>query len=151
MERTRYQTRGHTQTRQISWKKILEVAFWGTLIWGMMRMVFAYFHFTPYGVEKFSRPLFGSIGEDSNWGIVVGLLILFGCMLAATAIYAFMLSTRKIWWLGVGYGIAFFVLFGLFFRMQHWKLDTFSTELAWFLSAGLFIGMSMTAERFDEE
>lgn len=151
MERTKQHTRRHTQMNRISWKKIMEVAFWGTLIWGIIRMAFAYFHFTPYGVEKFSRPIYGPIGEDSYWGIFVGSMILFGFTFAATTVYAFMLSERKIWWLGAGYGIAFFILFGLFFRMQNWDIDTLSTEVAWFMSIGLFIGMSMTAERLDEE
>lgn len=151
MERVRYRTQSHSRTNGISWKKILEVAFWGTLIWGIIRMVFAYFHFTPYGVETFSRPIYGIIGENSYWGIAVGFGVLFGCAAATTALYALLLSHRQIWWLGAGYGIALMVLFGLFFRMQNWRLDTVSTEAAWFLSIGLFIGMSMTAERNDEE
>ncbi|MGD8191563.1 YqhR family membrane protein [Brevibacillus ginsengisoli] len=149
MEQTRQQTK--RQTHPINQKKILEVAFWGTVIWGIIRMMFAYFSFTPYGVEKFSRPFYGPVGEDSYKGIFVGFLFLFVCVYLATAIFAFMLSERKNWSLGIVYGIALFLVFGLFFRMQHWKLDTFSTELAWFISIGVFIGMSMTAEQIDQE
>lgn len=140
-----------SRTRPIKWRKIVEVTFWGVVFWGIFRMIFFFLNFTPYGVRAFSRPLLGASAEDSYTAIVLGLGLLFFYTLVGSVIYSIVLTRRKLWWLGVAYGLAFFVVFGFFFRMMEWSVDTLSTELAWFLSFGLFIGMSLTAERFSEE
>ncbi len=151
MEQTKQVQHENVRLKAISWKKIMEVAFWGTLIWGILRITFYFFNFTPYGIQAFSRPILGVVAENSYSGIGIGFGILFAFVIGATALFSYLFASRKIWWLGILYGLAFLFLFGLFFRMQNWKLDTLSTELAWFISFGLFIGMSITAERIDEE
>lgn len=137
--------------KPIKWRKIIEVSFWGAIFWGLFRMVFFFLNFTPYGVRAFSRPLVGASAEDSYTAIVLGIGLLFFYTLIATVIYSILLSGRKIWWLGILYGLAFMVVFGFFFHFMEWTVNTLSTELAWFLSFGLFIGMTLTAERFSEE
>ncbi len=134
-----------------TWRKILEVAFWGTVIWGLLRMMACYLGFTPYGVRSFSRPLLGMWGEDNLLGVVTGAIVLFILALGATALYAFFLSRIKLWWGGLIYGLGLMLVFGFFFRIGRWEEGTISTELAWFLSLGLFIGMTFVAERTEEE
>jgi hypothetical protein len=137
--------------RKVTWRKIIEVAFWGTVIWGLARMVAHFLGFTPYGVRSFSRPLLGMWGEESMMGIVCGAIVLFLLALGATAVYALWLSRIKLWWGGLIYGFGLMILFGLFFRMGRWEEGTLSTELAWFLSFGLFIGMTFVAERYETD
>ncbi|NGQ94731.1 hypothetical protein G3578_05980 [Brevibacillus sp. SYP-B805] len=137
--------------RRITWRKILEVAFWGTVIWGTIRMTANYLGFTPYGVRSFSRPLLGMGGEGSAWGAVSGLAFLFLLAWGATALYAVWLSRIRLWWGGLIYGLVWLLVFGFFFRMANWEESTLSTELGWFLSFGLFIGMTFVAERAESE
>lgn len=134
-----------------AWRKIMEVAIWGTVIWGFLRMAASFLGFTPYGVRSFSRPLLGMWGEDHLLGMVIGTIVFFLLVLGATAVYALLLSRIKLWWAGLIYGLGFMLVFGLFFRIGRWEEGTISTELTWFLSLGLFIGMTFVAERTEEE
>ncbi|UFJ42935.1 YqhR family membrane protein [Brevibacillus humidisoli] len=128
----------------------MEVSVGVTIVWAILRMVATFFHFTPYGNYVFSRPFVGLPSEGTSTGAVIGLIVLFVISFAATLVYAILFARFKLWWGGVLYGAALFLLFGLLFEMWRWKGDTLSTELAWFLTYGLFIGLSLTAERFDE-
>jgi len=133
------------------WKRVIEVAVWGTVFWGLIRMVAHYLGFTPYGVRAFSRPIIGIDQEDTLNGVIIGSIVLFILVLAGTALYAFLFSRLKLWWGGLIYGAAWMLLFGFFFPMFKWKAGTLSTEIAWFLTLGLFIGMTFVAERTDRE
>jgi len=137
--------------KQVSAAKILEIAFWGAVIWGFFRMMATYFHFTPYGLRVFSRPLLGIAQEDTQTGIVMGMIFFLGYVLLSTVIYSVLFAKFRVWWAGVLYGGAMFLIFGWFFNMLTWSQDTMSTELAWFLSFGLFIGMSLAEERHTTE
>lgn len=137
--------------KKTTWRKIMEVAIWGTVIWGLLRMAASFLGFTPYGVRSFSRPLLGMWGEDHLLGMVIGTIVFFLLVLGATAVYALLLSRIKLWWAGLIYGLGFMLVFGLFFRIGRWEEGTISTELTWFLSFGLFIGMTFVAERTEEE
>jgi len=136
--------------KRITLARILEVAFWGTVIWGVLRIVAHYFHFTPYGIGAFARPFLGTYGENSLPGIALGTMVLFIAALAATFVYALVFGKVRFWWIGILYGLGIMFAAGYFFRMGHWDRDTFSTEAAWYLSFGLFIGMTLVLERFDE-
>lgn len=136
--------------KPVGWPKILEVAGWGAVIWGLARMAAAYFDFTPYGVRVFARPFVGRLGESTEQGQLLSLLIWFALSLGATALYAYLFSRVRQAWFGLAYGLVLFVLFAGLLSGWNWKADTASTELAWFLSFGLFVGMSLTAERYDE-
>jgi hypothetical protein len=137
--------------RRVVWRKIMEVAFWGTVIWGLLRMVAHFFGFTPDGVRSFSRPLLGLWGEGVFLGTAIGTVVLFLLTVGATAAYAFLFARSRLWWGGLVYGFVLMMVFGLFFRIGLWREGTLSTELAWFLSLGLFIGMTLVAEQTEEE
>ncbi|MFY0543280.1 YqhR family membrane protein [Brevibacillus sp. H7] len=136
--------------KRISPSKIFEVAFWGTAIWGVLRMAAHFLNFTPYGIGAYARPLLGMYGENSPTGIVLGTVVMFAGTLAATLLYSLLFANLRFWWAGILYGLAFLLGAGFFFRMGNWNQPTLSTEVAWFLSLGLFIGMTVMMERFDE-
>ncbi|MGE5702210.1 MAG: YqhR family membrane protein [Clostridia bacterium] len=131
--------------------KIAEIAFWGAVLWGFARMAASFFRFTPYGVRSFSRGLIGMDAEDTASGIVLGFLVLLAFLCLATLLYALIFSKWNIWWGGILYGLAWFVLFGYFFEFNNWTVNTLSTELTWFLSLGIFVGMSVSTEQMDIE
>jgi hypothetical protein len=141
---------GKTVTKRISLAKIVEVSFWGTVFWGLIRIAAHFLNFTPYGIDSYARPLMGLNGENSPAGMILGALVLFVVTIAAAWIYALLFSRIRIWWGGILYGFAFLLVTGFFFRMGRWDQTTFSTEAAWFLSFGLFIGMTLTLERFQQ-
>lgn len=138
------------KSKPLKWNKIFEIAFWGTVIWTLLRLTAFYFSFTPYGVRAFSRLLVGIQGEDSVDGTILGLLVMGSLSFAVTLVYALIFSRIRVWWGGLVYGAVLLGAFGYFYRFDEWKLDTWCTEAAWFLTYGLFVGMSLTAERFDE-
>ncbi len=149
--RHRFGDKGEVQPQEVSWNTVFQIAFWGTVIWGFLRLISFFFSFTPYGVRVFSRPLLGMAGEDTRAGVAIGAIMLFGVILVAAAVYKLLLSKVKMWWIGILYGLVLFVPFGLFFRMGMWSYDTLSTELLWFITLGMFIAMTISAEAYGEE
>ncbi len=137
-------------TKRLTLSKMVEVAFWGTLIWGFLRMAAHFLNFTPYGIGAYARPLLGLYGENSPAGIILGTIVLFVVSIVGTAIYGLVLSNLRIWWGGILFGLGFLLVAGFFFRIGNWDQATLSTEVAWYLSFGLFIGMTLMLERFDE-
>lgn len=130
--------------------KIIELAFWGTVFWGTFRLAAHYLQFTPYGLGAFARPFLGVEEEDSYVGMVMGAMALFVLSAAAALLFSLLFRKIRIWWLSLLYGAVLLGIAGYFFRMENWKMDTLSTEGAWFLSYGLFIGMTLMLEQSDE-
>ncbi|WP_134683154.1 YqhR family membrane protein [Brevibacillus migulae] len=149
---SRYDASEKKETREKkAWRKIVEVGFWGTVMWGILRMIAHFLGFTPYSNRSFSRPLLGLWGEHNFLGTIVGIITVFLLATGAAAIYSLFVSRIRLWWGGLVYGFGMFLVFGFFFRMGNWQEGTISTELAWFLSFGLFIGMTILAEKTEEE
>lgn len=144
------QSQHNEGVRRLTFSKMLEVSFWGAVTWGLLRMVAHYLHFTPYGVAAFGRPFHGMYGENSAAGTVVGTVVLFVVTVVATFLYAIFFTIKRTWWGGILYGFAFLLIVGFFFHIGSWDQATLSTEIAWFLSFGMFIGMTLVLERFDE-
>lgn len=142
---------GRPKTKPVRVKTILQISLCGTLFWTILRVFMHYFQFTPYGAYVFARPLLGKAQEDSYAGLALGAVMLFLIIFVACLVYCFVLGNIYNWWLGALYGIAFFYLFGYLFHMRHWGWGVWSTEFFWFMSLGMFIGMSIVAERFDTE
>lgn len=141
----------HMATKPIGWSKIGEIAFWGAVLWGIVRMAANYFTFTPYGVRSFSRAIVGKEGENTLPGILLGFLLLLVFTGIGTILYSLLSSKIQLWWGKILYGLIWFVIFGYFFECSNWTVNTLGTELTWFLSLGLFVGMSVSAEQVDVE
>jgi Conserved membrane protein YqhR len=136
------QQRTHSRNR-LTINKYLEVAFWGTIFWGIARLAIHFFHFTPYGLSTFARPFIGTAGVKAYVGVVVGAMVLFIFSLLASFVYVLLFSKSRIWWNGLLFGLILMLVTGYFFRGGKWELSILSTEAAWFLSYGLFIGMTL--------
>lgn len=140
---------GQQTSKQSSTSKVLEIAFWGTIIWSIIRLLAHFLNLTPYGLGAFARPLVG-VDENSIAGIGLGAVILFIEALVATFLFSMLFSRQRVWWSGLLFGLVMLMIAGLFFRMGNWDLDTLSSEGAWYLSFGLFVGMTLTLEQSDE-
>lgn len=136
--------------KRLSTNKILEVAFWGTVIWGTIRLTAHFLNLTPYGLGAYARPFMGVEGDNAFESIALGALVLFLESLLAAVLYAGLFHKTRIWWSGLLYGVMLLAVAGFFFRMQNWEIATIYTEGAWFLSYGLFIGMTLTLEQSDD-
>ncbi|USG63662.1 YqhR family membrane protein [Brevibacillus ruminantium] len=131
--------------------KMVEVAFWGTVFWGVIARSLAHLlNFTPYGLGAYARPMLGAVHEDSWPAIWLGALMLFFESLLAVFLYSVLFKRSRIWWSGLLYGLMLLVVAGFFFRMGNWDQSTLSTEIGWYLSYGLFVGMTVTLEQHDQ-
>ncbi|CAJ1003002.1 MULTISPECIES: YqhR family membrane protein [Brevibacillus] len=130
--------------------KVGEVAFWGTVVWGLIRAAAHYLNFTPYGVEAFARPILGMVRANSWAGVGLGALMLLVETIVAVFLYSLVFGKIRLWWFGLLYGLILFAVAGYFFRIGNWNQATLSTELAWYLSFGLFAGMSISLEQSDK-
>src|SRR5690242_19098422 len=101
--RTKRNERQHKDVNALSYVKLVEIAFWGSVIWGIARIIASFFDFTPYGLRVFSRPLTGMAAEDTPGGIVVGVLLYFIMVIASTLIYYYLFSQFTAWWLALAY------------------------------------------------
>jgi hypothetical protein len=150
----RSRQQGHQQQQQLSrnpTKKILEVAFWGTIFWGIIRLAAHFLNLTPYGLGSFARPILAGIDENTAAAIGLGAGFLFIETLIVTALFSMLFGKVRIWWSGLVLGLVILGVAGFFFRIGNWEVDTLSTEAAWYFSYGLFIGMTLTLEESDEE
>lgn len=140
---------GQQKSNHVATAKVLEVAFWGTIIWGVIRLVAHFLNLTPYGLGAYARPLVG-VEENSIAGIGLGAVLLFIEALVATFLFSVLFSRQRVWWSGLLFGLVMLMIAGFFFRMGNWNIDILSTEAAWYLSFGLFVGMTLTLEQSDD-
>lgn len=140
----------HQASRNAS-KKILELAFFGTVIWGIIRLSAHFLNLTPYGLGAFARPILAGIEENTIAANGLGLAILFVEALVASVLFSLLFRNVRIWWSGLILGAVMLAVAGFFFRIGNWEVSTLSTEAAWYLSFGLFIGMTLTLEESDDQ
>ncbi|NQF12532.1 hypothetical protein HPY31_01190 [Brevibacillus sp. HB1.3] len=141
---------GRQGSKRVSFSKILEVAFWGTIIWGLVRLMAHFLHMTPYGVGAFARPFIGIEDENTFASVCLGGIVLFVEAVVASFVFSLLFSRIRAWWLGLVYGAVMLGIAGFFFHIGHWEVATLSTEGAWYLTFGLFIGMTIMLEQSDE-
>ncbi|MGN7468795.1 YqhR family membrane protein [Brevibacillus sp. SAFN-007a] len=131
--------------------KIVELAFWGTILWGIVRVLAHFLNLTPYGLGAFARPLLTGYEEDSLTGVALGAIVLFVETVLASFLFSLLFGHMRVWWSGLLYGAILLAMAGFFFRIGNWEMGTLSTEGAWYLSYGLFIGMTLVLEQSHEE
>jgi hypothetical protein len=151
MTKTREATENRSKQRssRISATKLLEVAFWGTVFWGIGRLVLHFLHFTPYGLGTYAGLFLNKADAKTPAGTLLGVLTLFLATFLASLVYSLLLGRTRIWWSGLLFGAILFVVFGAFFGIENWKNATLATESTWFLSFGLFVGMTLSLEQSD--
>ncbi|GEB31601.1 MULTISPECIES: YqhR family membrane protein [Brevibacillus] len=143
--------RGTAERKAASVSKIVELAFWGTILWGVIRMLAHFLNLTPYGLGAFARPLLSGYEENSLMGNSLGAIVLFVETILASFLFSLLFGQMRAWWIGLLYGAILLAIAGFFFRIGNWEVGTLSTEGAWYLSYGLFIGMTLVLEQSDEE
>ncbi|GEC88798.1 YqhR family membrane protein [Brevibacillus brevis] len=149
-ERVSHTEEGRQGSKRISTSKILEVAFWGTIIWGLVRLMAHFLNMTPYGVGSFARPFISIEDENTFTSVCLGAIVLFVETAVASFVFSLLFSRIRAWWLGLVYGAVMLVIAGFFFHIANWEVATLSTEAAWYLTFGLFIGMTIILEQSDE-
>lgn len=145
-----HKEKGRQTSNRIASSKILEVAFWGTIIWGFIRVSGHFLNMTPYGLGAFARPFISIEDENTFMSICLGGIVLFVETMVASFVFALLFSRIRVWWLGLAYGAAMLVIAGFFFHIGNWEVSTLSTEGAWYVTFGLFIGMSLMLEQSDD-
>ncbi|MCG5249861.1 YqhR family membrane protein [Brevibacillus agri] len=143
--------RGKEGRKPAAGAKIVELAFWGTIVWGIIRLLAHFLNLTPYGLGAFARPLLTGFEEDSLTGVALGAIVLFVETVLASFLFSLLFGQMRAWWTGLLYGAILLAIAGFFFRIGNWEVGTLSTEGAWYLSYGLFIGMTLVLEHSDEE
>lgn len=149
-ERISHTEEGRQGSKRVSFSKILEVAFWGTIIWGLVRLMAHFLHMTPYGVGAFARPFIGIEDENTFTSVCLGGIVLFVETFVASFVFSLLFSRIRVWWLGLVYGAVMLGIAGFFFHIGNWEVATLSTEGAWYLTFGLFLGMTIMLEQSDE-
>jgi hypothetical protein len=138
------------KAKTLPFAKLVEIAFWGTVFWGIVRLAAHFLNFTPYGLGAYARPFLWEADEDSWSATGLGVILLFFESVIAVFFYSLLFQRSKMWWSGLLYGLMLLVVAGFFFRMGNWDVATLATEAAWFLSFGMFVGMTITLESHDE-
>ncbi|AFH61946.1 YqhR family membrane protein [Paenibacillus caseinilyticus] len=150
--------RFHKKHRTNKWFFAAYIGFFAGVIWGGLKLLEHYFHFTsltpsflvePFFLHSF---LFTWIGTLIGWGAFIGLSV------AASLIYALVLSKFQGPWYGMAYGLAWwgalYLLIGPLIGMMPWilrlDLNTILTDVSLFALWGLFIGYSISFEFTDE-
>jgi hypothetical protein len=134
------------------------IGFFAGLIWGALRLVYAYFHFSKLDPAFMAEPFFLNRFLKSNVGWLVGLGCFIIFSIVASIIYAWLLRKRKGPWLGLFYGLSWWLLlFVILGPLLHWirpftgwDSNTMLAEGCLFLLWGLFIGYSISFEFTDE-
>ncbi|MGK5508991.1 YqhR family membrane protein [Brevibacillus formosus] len=141
---------GRQGSKRISSSKILEVAFWGTIIWGLVRLMAHFLNMTPYGLGAFARPFISIEDENTFTSVCLGGIVLFAETVVVSFVFSLLFSRIRAWWMGPVYGAIMLVIAGFFFHIGNWEVATLSTEGAWYLTFGMFIGMTIILEQSDE-
>jgi len=140
------------------WLFSLNIGFFAGLIWGAVKMLEHYLHFTslPPGflVEHFYKRSF----LNSFEGYMVGWVTFIVFSIFASLLYTAFFAKATGPWPGVAYGAVWwgliFLLIGPITGMMNWiaylDWNTIITEVCLFIVWGLFIGYSLALEFNDE-
>ncbi|WP_282935757.1 YqhR family membrane protein [Paenibacillus sp. RC67] len=140
------------------WLFSLNIGFFAGLIWGAVKMLEHYLHFTslPPGflVESFYKRSF----LNSFQGYMVGWVTFIVFSILASLLYTALFSKSTGPWPGITYGavwwVLIFLLIGPVTGMMNWiaflDWNTIITEICLFIVWGLFIGYSISMEFNDE-
>jgi uncharacterized membrane protein YagU involved in acid resistance len=128
------------------------------LIWGSVRILFHYLHFTKLDSTFVAEPFFNHSFLTKKWGVYIGLFAFVLFSMVCANLYALFFRKIKGPWPGIGFGIfiwaTLFMFIGPAFDMIRaiwkWDLNTMIAECCIFLMWGLFIGYSISYEFTNE-
>ncbi|TVY11475.1 YqhR family membrane protein [Paenibacillus cremeus] len=149
----------HPMERQRTnrWNFALYIGVFAGLIWGGLKIIEYYFHFTTLPIGFLIEPFFLHSYVNTWQGMVTGWLAFILFSVVASLLYSVMLSQAKSAWIGIGYGAVWwgiiFLLIGPVTGMMNWiafiDLNTILSDFCLFVLWGLFIGYSISFEFTD--
>lgn len=136
----------------------LELGFYAGFIWGGIRWIFYYLHFSSILPGFLIEPFFKHSFLKSTAGQLAGWLSFIALSIVASLIFVYLFRKAKGPWPGIAYGVIWWVvLFIVLVPFLHMTLpikrltwDTNISEICLFLLWGLFIGYT-TAEEYTDE
>lgn len=140
------------------WWFALYIGFYAGLIWGGLKMLENYFHFTSLSPGFLVEPFFKHSFLMTWQGYLLGFFFFILFSIGAALIYTVLLRKIKGPWLGMVYGLAWWVLIylligpvvGMNAPIGQIDINTLVTDASLFLLWGLFIGYSISVEFTDE-
>lgn len=139
------------------WTFALYVGFFAGLIWGAVKIVLYYLHFTSVLPGFMVEPLFKHEFMKSGPGVLTGWFFIIVASIAAALLYTALFRKIKGPYPGILYGAAWwlvsFVLAGeggVTRPISEMRPSTLVSELCLFVLWGLFIGFTVS-EEFNEE
>ncbi|MEX2415852.1 MAG: YqhR family membrane protein [Paenibacillaceae bacterium] len=135
----------------------LYIGFFAGIIWGFVRWMFYFFEFTKVSPAFLIEPFFRKEFMHSWIGHLSGIGAFILLSIVASILYAIILHKKKSPWLGIAYGMVWwvfiYVLIGPSIGMLPavWSLDLNSilSDACVFTLWGVFIGYSIALEFTD--
>jgi len=146
------------QRRSNRWTFSLYIGFFAGLVWGAVKMLEHYLHFTSLPPGFLVEPLYRHSFLLSFQGYIVGWVYFILFSIVAALLYAVILAKAVGPWPGLAYGAVWwaflYLLIGPLTGMMNWitylDWNTIITDACLFLVWGLFIGYSFAVE-FNKE
>ncbi|MDF2720422.1 MAG: hypothetical protein K0Q59_97 [Paenibacillus sp.] len=140
------------------WSFGLQTGFFAGLIWGAVKALEAYLHFTEIPAQFMAKPFLAPSFVKSVAGFWMGWLVFIVFSIVASLLYALVLRKVRGPWTGLCYGAAWWVLIyllvgpstGMMKWINRYEWNTIITDVCLFLVWGLFIGFSIAFEFTDE-
>ncbi|MCZ8516748.1 YqhR family membrane protein [Paenibacillus filicis] len=152
------QSKRETVHDTTKWRFAVNVGFFAGLLWGGVKIVEHYFHFTTLSPGFLIEPFYLHSFLSTWQGMLAGWLAFIVFSIVSALIYSVLLAKARGPWCGIWYGLAWwaviFLILGPVTGTTKWiaymDLNTVLTDLCLFLLWGLFIGYSITFEFTDE-
>jgi len=136
------------------WSYALSIGFFAGLIWGAVKMIEHYLHFTSLPPGFLVEPFFKHSFLLTWRGYLLGWVVFIMFSIAAALVYTALLVKFAGPWIGIAYGMVIwgvlFLLVGPVTGMMNWIIyldwNTILTEACLFMLWGLFIGYSIAFE-----
>ncbi|MCS7461661.1 YqhR family membrane protein [Paenibacillus doosanensis] len=142
------------ERRTNRWSFAVYIGLFAGLIWGAVKMLEHYLHFTSLPPGFLVEPFFKRSFLLSFQGYLLGWLIFILFSIFASLVYTLLLAKANGPWAGVAYGaiwwMLIFLLIGPVTGMMNWiaylDWNTIITDFCLFIVWGLFIGYSISLE-----
>ncbi|WP_426453371.1 YqhR family membrane protein [Paenibacillus sp. S-38] len=150
--------RHHKKHQTNKWIFAVYIGFFAGVLWGGLKLIEHYFHFTVLTPGFLVEPFFLHSFLITWTGMLIGWGAFIALSIAASLAYALVLSKFQGPWYGIAYGMAWwgalYLLIGPLIGMMPWilylDLNTILTDASLFALWGLFIGFSIAFEFTDE-
>ncbi|MEK8132770.1 YqhR family membrane protein [Paenibacillus filicis] len=147
-----------TRKKTGKWSFALYIGVFAGILWGGLKIIESYFHFTTLPPGFMLEPFFlhEYLTSVAGYWLGWGAFTLFS--IVASLLYALLMAKTRGPWFGIGYGVAWwvfiFLLIGPLTGMTKWiaymDLNTVLSDFCLFVLWGLFIGYSISFEFTDE-